>query len=102
MGAPRWGGVLVEKGDTAVPFFVVISGELEVLRPSGADETLVTVHAPGQFTGEESTLPGRRALFRFRAATAGEVNDPDPQHLLPQVQPTPYLTHTPIPPLLLP
>jgi CRP-like cAMP-binding protein len=46
---------------------VVISGELEVLRPSGVDETLVTVHAPGQLTGEVSTLSGRRALFRSRA-----------------------------------
>jgi thioredoxin reductase (NADPH) len=80
------GEVLVEQGDSAVPFFVVISGELEVLRPSGADETLVTVHAPGQFTGEVSTLSGRRALFRLRAATAGEVIELDRQHLLALVQ----------------
>ncbi len=80
------GEVLVEQGDSAVPFFVVISGELEVLRPSGIDETLVTVHAPGQFTGEVSTLSGRRALFRLRAATAGEVIELDRQHLLALVQ----------------
>jgi thioredoxin reductase (NADPH) len=80
------GDVLVEQGDSAVLFFVVISGELEVLRPSGADETLVTVHAPGQFTGEVSTLSGRRALFRLRAATAGEVIELDRQHLLALVQ----------------
>jgi thioredoxin reductase (NADPH) len=80
------GEVLVEQGDSAVPFFVVISGELEVVRPSGADETLVTVHAPGQFTGEVSTLSGRRALFRLRAATAGEVIELDRQHLLALVQ----------------
>jgi thioredoxin reductase (NADPH) len=80
------GEVLVEQGDSAVPFFVVISGELEVLRPSGADETLVTVHAPGQFTGEVSTLSGRRALFRLHAATAGEVIELDRQHLLALVQ----------------
>ena len=78
--------MLVEQGDSAVPFFVVISGELEVLRPSGADETVVTVHAPGQFTGEVSTLSGRRALFRLRAATAGEVIELDRQHLLALVQ----------------
>ena len=80
------GEVLVEQGDSAVPFFVVISGELEVLRPSGVDETLVTVHAPGQLTGEVSTLSGRRALFRLRAATAGEVIELDRQHLLALVQ----------------
>jgi thioredoxin reductase (NADPH) len=82
----RPGEVLVEQGDSAVPFFVVISGELDVLRPSGADETVVTVHAPGQFTGEVSTLSGRRALFRLRAATAGEVIELDRQHLLALVQ----------------
>src|SRR3984893_9070234 len=54
----RSGEVLVERGDSAVPFFVVISGELEVLRPSGVDETLVTVHAPGQLTGEVGSLSG--------------------------------------------
>ena len=63
---------------------MVISGELEVLRPSGVDETLVTVHAPGQLTGEVSTLSGRRALFRLRAATAGEVIELDPA-LCPRV-----------------
>jgi thioredoxin reductase (NADPH) len=78
------GEVLVEQGDSAIPFFVVISGELEVLRPS--DETVVTVHAPGQFTGEVSTLSGRRALFRMRAATAGEVIELDRQHLLALIQ----------------
>ena len=30
------GEVLVEVGDKAVPFFVVVSGELQVLRPTGA------------------------------------------------------------------
>jgi thioredoxin reductase (NADPH) len=71
--ATQPGEVLVQEGDSAVPFFVVVSGELEVLRPSGPAETLVTVHGPGQFTGEVSTLSGRRALFRLRAAKTGEV-----------------------------
>ena len=52
MRAMQHGEVLVEQGDSAVPFFVVVSGELEVVRPSGAAETLVTVHGPGQFSGE--------------------------------------------------
>ncbi len=29
------GEVLVEQGDNTIPFFVVVSGELEVVRPSG-------------------------------------------------------------------
>ena len=86
MRATQSGEVLVEQGDTAVPFFVVVSGELEVLHPSGAAETLVTVHAPGQFTGEVSTLSGRRALFRLRASKTGEVIELDRQRMLALVQ----------------
>jgi len=58
--------VLYEQGETAVPFFVVVSGELEVVRPLGtaAVETLVTVYRSGQFTGEVGTLSGRRTLPR--------------------------------------
>jgi thioredoxin reductase (NADPH) len=33
------GKVLVEQGDTFVPFFVVITGELEIVCPSAAYET---------------------------------------------------------------
>jgi hypothetical protein len=32
-----------------------VSGELEVVRPSGAVETLVMVHSAGQFTGNRSS-----------------------------------------------
>jgi thioredoxin reductase (NADPH) len=86
MRAIQPGEVLVEQGESTVPFFVVVSGELEVVRPSAAAETLVTVHAPGQFTGEVSTLSGRRALFRLRAAKTGEVIELDRQRMLALVQ----------------
>jgi len=86
MRAIQPGEVLVEQGESTVPFFVVVSGELELVRPSAAAETLVTVHAPGQFTGEVSTLSGRRALFRLRAAKTGEVIELDRQRMLALVQ----------------
>ncbi len=38
------GDVLVEQGDGTGPFFVVVSGQLEVVRPSSDVETLVAVH----------------------------------------------------------
>src|ERR1700694_1614014 len=87
MRAIKPGEVLVEQGDRAGPFFVVASGELEVVRPSGAAETLVTVHVPGQFTGEVNTLSGRPALLRLRAAKTGEVIELDRQRMLALVQP---------------
>jgi thioredoxin reductase (NADPH) len=71
--AVRGGEVLVEQGDRAIPFFVVISGELEAVRPTCATETLITIVSAGQFTGEINTLSGRRALARIRARQDGEV-----------------------------
>jgi thioredoxin reductase (NADPH) len=80
------GEVLVEQGDTSVPFFVVITGELEIVRPYGSYETLVTVHDSGQFTGEVNTLSGRRSLVQMRATNPGKVIELDRQHMLTLVQ----------------
>jgi thioredoxin reductase (NADPH) len=82
----RAGEVLYEQGDIAVPFFVVVSGELEIMRPFGAAETLVTVFGPGQFTGEVNTISGRRTFFRVRASTPGKVIELDRQHMLALMQ----------------
>lgn len=78
--------VIVEQGDISVPFLVVISGEIEIVRPVGSAETLVTVYDAGQFTGEVSTLSGRRTLFRWRATKSGQVIELDRQHMLALVQ----------------
>ncbi len=67
------GDVLVEPGDSPVAFYVVVSGELESVRPSASAETVVAVFGPGQFTGEVNTLTGRGALFRTRVTKPGEV-----------------------------
>jgi len=80
------GEVLIEQGDTSVPFFVVITGEVEIVRPCGAYETLVTVHGPGEFTGEVNMLSGRRSLVRARATKAGKVIELDHQQMLGLVQ----------------
>jgi thioredoxin reductase (NADPH) len=80
------GEVLYEQGDSASSFFVVVSGELEVLRPSETVDTLVTVHHSGQFTGEVGTLSGRRTMFRLRVTKPGKVIELDRQHMLTLVQ----------------
>jgi thioredoxin reductase (NADPH) len=69
----KGGQILYEQGHSSTPFFVVVSGELEVVRPSIPVETLVTVYEPGQFTGEVGTLAGRRSLFRVSATKPGKV-----------------------------
>jgi thioredoxin reductase (NADPH) len=84
--AVQSGELLVEQGDTNVPFFVVINGELEIVRPFGAQETLVTVHGPGQFTGEVNTLSGRRSIFRARVTKTGKVIELNHQQMLSLIQ----------------
>ncbi len=69
-----------------MPFFVVVSGQLEVVRPLGAAETLVALHGPGQFTGEVNMVSGRRAPFRARVSEPGEVIELDRQRLLSLMQ----------------
>ena len=80
------GDVLIDQGDTSVPFFVVITGEVEIVRPFGADETLITIHGYGEFTGEVNMLSGRQSLIRARATKPGEVIELDHQELLRLVQ----------------
>ena len=80
------GEVLYEQGYSAAPFFAVISGELEVVRPSVPVETIVTVYEPGQFTGEVGILSGRRSLFRVRATKPGKVIELNRQQVLALIQ----------------
>src|ERR687885_866528 len=80
------GEVLIEQGDTSVPFFVVVTGEIEIVRPFGVHETLVTIHSSGEFTGEVNMLSGRRSLVRARVTEPGNVIELDHQHLINLVQ----------------
>ena len=80
------GDVLIEQGDTSMPFFVVITGEVEIVRPFDAHETLITIHGNGQFTGDVNMLSGRRSLVRARASKPSEVIELDHKDLLRLVQ----------------
>ncbi len=64
------GEILFRQGDEGAHFYVVLSGELDVVRPDGEGESLIVRHQAGNFTGETAMLSGRRALAtgRFRAA----------------------------------
>jgi thioredoxin reductase (NADPH) len=67
------GEVLIDGGQTNVPFFVLKSGEIEVIRPSALEEILVAVVGPTQFTGDISMILGRPAQMRLRVSDSGEV-----------------------------
>lgn len=77
----RLGEVLVEPGDNNLPFFVVTSGAMEIMRPTCEGEDPVVVHQAGQFFGEVGILSGRRSMVRARMREAGEVIEVDPSAL---------------------
>ena len=71
--AVRKGQILTEPGDRHRKLFVVLSGSLEVVRPTMTGERLVIVVEPGSFTGEMSNLRGVGGLTRTRVREDGEV-----------------------------
>ena len=80
------GEVLIDVGDHVVPFFLLASGEIEVVQISGNGETLIVVHKPGQFTGETNMISGRPSLVRARVSEAGELIELDREQMLKLVQ----------------
>ena len=78
--------VLIEVGDPVVPFFVVKTGKVQILRPALRGETVIAVHGPGRFTGEANLFLGRRSLTRARVIEPGEVVELSREALLNFVQ----------------
>ena len=66
------GQTLFEVGDTRVGFFVVKSGEVEIVDRSGDAPRTVTVHHPGEFTGDVSHVTGNPAVVS--AVARGRVD----------------------------
>ena len=66
------GDILFEPGDADVPFFVLLSGSMEIVQPDRHGERTIVQHAAGEFTGEMTTITGRLSLVRGRVTEAGE------------------------------
>ena len=74
------GEILFQPGDGKVPFFVLLSGGMEIVQLDNQGERLITTHKPGAFTGEMTMITGRGALVRGRVTEGGdflELNPPD-------------------------
>jgi len=82
----RAGEMLYDVGDQNTRFFVVLAGEIEVLRLIGEREEPVTKHHAAEFTGEINMLSARRSLVRARAAGDGAVISVDRNDLRTLVQ----------------
>src|SRR4026207_64184 len=72
----RRGEVLFEAGDPAAPFFLVIAGQVEIVRPSGTGEAGGVVAMPG----------GGGSRRRRQLSESGEVSELDRERLLAIVQ----------------
>lgn len=66
------GEILFAPDDTNVPFFVLLSGAMEIVQPDFAGERLIAKHGPGEFTGEMTMISGRRCLVLGRVTEPGE------------------------------
>src|SRR5260370_34869494 len=55
------GDVLFQEGDRGFSFYVVLEGAVEIVEHSRGTPREVTVHEPGEFTGDVDTLPGPAA-----------------------------------------
>jgi thioredoxin reductase (NADPH) len=75
------GEILFEPGDATVPFFVLLSGSLDIVQPTLESEHLIVTHQAGSFTGEMTMISGRGALARGRVTAAGEFLELSPEAL---------------------
>jgi thioredoxin reductase (NADPH) len=71
------GEVLMEQGDSVIPFFVVRSGEIEVVLPRAHGEALLRSIGPNQFSGEVTLLSGRRSIFKIRTPVPSDLIELD-------------------------
>ena len=75
------GEILFQPDDTRVPFFVLLSGGMEIVQPDLTGERPIVTHGPGQFTGEITMISGQRCLVRGRVTQAGEFLEISPDGL---------------------
>ncbi len=82
------GTTLFAQGDDDVAVFLVLEGQLSIFPHVGGREAEVpiVVHGPGEFSGEFSSISGRRALVSGRMTTAGRVRRLARAELLQVVQ----------------
>jgi thioredoxin reductase (NADPH) len=66
------GDILFDPGDRDVPFFVLLSGSMEIAQPDRQGERRIIKQEAGTFTGEMTTISGRLSLLRGRVLETGE------------------------------
>lgn len=67
------GTALFERGERNVDFFLVLEGEIEIYEHYNDGTRTITIHQPGQFTGELDLFNDRELLVSGRMHTDGKV-----------------------------
>jgi thioredoxin reductase (NADPH) len=67
------GEYLYRAGDTGYDFYVVLSGQVDIVLDVDGEEQLIMTHGPGRFLGELNLLTGLRVFVSARVAKSGEL-----------------------------
>ncbi|HEX4483863.1 MAG TPA: FAD-dependent oxidoreductase [Solirubrobacteraceae bacterium] len=67
------GELLFEAGEASYDLFVVLEGEIEILRLEGAEPVTIVSYEPGGFAGELNLLSGQRRSLSCRVVRPGRV-----------------------------
>ena len=73
--AVQRGEYLYRSGDATYDFFVVVSGQVDIVLDADQEtgEVLITRHGAGRFLGELNLLTGQRVFVSARVSEPGEV-----------------------------
>src|SRR4029077_5523866 len=75
----RDGETLFEAGDRDYSFFIVKSGQVEIIDKASDPPKTVVMHEPGEFTGEVAQLTGSGALVSAVARGDCELYEISPE-----------------------
>lgn len=67
------GDMIFQEGDPTYHFYVVLDGQIEITKHVAGETKLLTIHQPGEFTGEISMLTGSAAIATGRSLGASRV-----------------------------
>lgn len=73
------GDILFRQGDHDYCFYIVLEGQIQVSKQVGSKSQILTVHQPGEFTGEITMLSGDPAIATGTVIQAGRVLQIQPQ-----------------------
>ena len=81
--------ILWEQGEMNRPLMLILDGEIEILSDR---DTLVTIHRPGNFSGDVDMIAGHPAVVRARARRAGRILEIPADRIRSLVQTDPELS----------